>query len=449
MKVDGPIFFPPFRLDLAEQRLYRESVIPLRPKTYAVLRYLLERAGKTVSKNELLDAVWPDTAVGDSVLKVSINELREKLGDDAESPRFILTEARKGYRFIGAIRRSNLPAQLTSFVGREREIEEVSRRLASTRLLTLTGTGGSGKTRLAVEVANALVETQGEQVWWVELASLADESLVPQAVASALGVPEQPGRTLTQTVCEHLRSARLTLVLDNCEHLVESCATLAVALLRSCPALKILATSREALGVKGETPWLIPPLSLPDRRRLPPAEELEQYEGLRLFEERGRAALPGFVLTERDREAASQVCIRLDGLPLAIELAAARLKVLTVQQIAARLDDRFRLLTTGGRTEPAPSPDVGRSDRLELRPADSQRADPRAPAIHLRRWLDPPGCRSDLRGRRCRAGRDPRPPVTPRRQVPGRLWRWGRRGSATPSAGNNSAICAAEVGRLR
>jgi non-specific serine/threonine protein kinase len=244
---------------------------------------------------------------------------------------------------------NNLPSELSSFVGRERELAEVERLLEEVRLLTLTGSGGCGKTRLAL-AAGERVEGFGDGVWLVELASLADPSLVPQAVASTLGVREQPGRLPTETLSDYLGSRNVLLVLDNCEHLVEACAELAEALLHSCPGLRVLATSREALGITGEVAWLVPSLPLPDLRRLPDIESLPQYESARLFLERAAAVKPAFALTERNASAVAQVCYRLDGIPLAIELAAAKAKVLSVEQIADRLDDSFGLLSTGGRT---------------------------------------------------------------------------------------------------
>ena len=245
---------------------------------------------------------------------------------------------------------NNLPLDLSSFVGREKELAEVRRLMEEARLLTLTGTGGCGKTRLALAVAGELAEEFEDGVWFVELASLSDPSLVPQAVASVLGAREQPGRSLTETLSDHLRVRKLLLVLDNCEHLIVSCAALAEVLLRSCPELRILATSREALGIVGEFTWPVPPLSLPDLRRLPDRESLAQYESTCLFVERAVAVKPSFVLTEQNAPAVAQVCYRLDGIPLALELAAARTKVLSVEQIADRLDDCFRLLAAGGRT---------------------------------------------------------------------------------------------------
>jgi predicted ATPase/class 3 adenylate cyclase len=244
---------------------------------------------------------------------------------------------------------NNLPRQLTSFIGREKEMAEVKRLLSTAYLVTLTGSGGAGKTRLALQVAADVVEGYPGGVWLVEFAPIADPVLVPKTVASALSVPEQPGRDMTDTLVEALRSKALLLVLDNCEHLLAACAALAAALLRACPQVRILATSREGLGVPGETLWRVPSLSLPDVTRLPTVEGLVLYEAVRLFVERAMATAPGFAVTSQNAPAVAQVCQQLDGIPLAIELAAVRVKVLAVEQIATRLDDRFRLLTGGSR----------------------------------------------------------------------------------------------------
>jgi predicted ATPase/DNA-binding CsgD family transcriptional regulator len=244
----------------------------------------------------------------------------------------------------------NLPTELSSFVGREKELAKVGRQLEGNRLLTLTGSGGCGKTRLALAVASEVVEGFEDGVWLVELAPLVDPSLVPQAVASALGLRDQPGRSPTEALSRYLGSKSVMLVLDNCEHLVEACATLAEALLRFCPRLRVLATSREALGITGEVAWPVPPLSLPDLRRMPDTESLSRYESARLFLERAAAVRPAFALTEQNAQAVAQICYRLDGLPLAIELAAARTKVLSVEEISERLDYSFELLASGGRT---------------------------------------------------------------------------------------------------
>jgi predicted ATPase/DNA-binding CsgD family transcriptional regulator len=245
---------------------------------------------------------------------------------------------------------TNLPLQLSSFVGREREISEVKRLLTENRLLTLTGPGGCGKTRLSLEAAAELLERFEHGVWWVDLASLADPVLAPQAVASVLGVREQPEQPLIDTLSDHLRSKETLLVLDNCEHLIEACASLAHTLLRSCPNLRILATSREALGVAGEKAWLVPSLSVPDPGRPLVLESLGNCDAVRLFVERASAVASNFALGERNAEAVAEVCRKLDGIPLAIELAAARVRVLSVAQISERLERSFRLLATDSRT---------------------------------------------------------------------------------------------------
>jgi predicted ATPase/DNA-binding CsgD family transcriptional regulator len=245
---------------------------------------------------------------------------------------------------------TNLPIQITSFVGREREIEEIKQALLHTRLLTLIGAGGCGKTRLALRMATDVLAEYPDGVWVAELAPLSDPALVPKAVATALDLPEQPGRSLTETLKDTLRPKSLLLVLDNCEHLVTACAELAAALLRTSPTLRILTTSREPLGLPGEIVWRVSSLSVPDLTRLPPPEHLGQFDAIRLFVDRAATSKPGFAITGRNATAIAQVCHQLEGIPLAIELAAARVKVLTMDQIAARLDDRFRLLTGGSRT---------------------------------------------------------------------------------------------------
>jgi predicted ATPase/transcriptional regulator with XRE-family HTH domain len=242
-----------------------------------------------------------------------------------------------------------LPAPVTNFIGRTHELAEVKQRLLTTRLLTLTGPGGCGKTCLALQAAAELADTCADGVWCVELAPLFDPTLVPHLVASAVGVREEPHRPLPATLADALHSRQLLLVLDNCEHLIAACAALAHTLLLTCPQLQLLATSREVLGVAGELAWRVPPLASPDPQRPLPLERLILYEAVQLFVERARTALLTFTVTDRNATEVAQVCHRLDGIPLAIELAAARVKVLAVEQIAARLDERFRLLTGGGR----------------------------------------------------------------------------------------------------
>jgi predicted ATPase/class 3 adenylate cyclase len=244
----------------------------------------------------------------------------------------------------------NLPLQLTSFVGREKEIVQVKRLLLGDRFVTLTGPGGTGKTRLAVQVAAELLELFPDGVWLVELASLADPLLVPQTIAATLEIRESSGRPIVTLLTDYLRSKEILLILDNCEHLLSASAQIASTLLQSCPNLCILATSREALDIPGEMSFRVPSLSVPDMHHTPPIETLSQYESIRLFVERAEAIQPEFELTTANASSVAQICRRLDGIPLAIELAVARVKMMPVEQVTARLDNRFRLLTGGSRT---------------------------------------------------------------------------------------------------
>ena len=244
---------------------------------------------------------------------------------------------------------NNLPQQVTSFVGREKESAEVRALLDKTRLLTLTGPGGAGKSRLSLQVAADLLTGEGDGVWLVELAALSDPALVPQAVADVLGVREEAGRPLIRSLVDALKAKRILLVLDNCEHLVFACASLAADLLRACPGVHLLASSREPLHVTGETVYRLPSLSLPDPQQAQTADSLSQYEAVRLFIERAQAVQPSFTVTDANAPAVAQVCFQLDGIPLAIELAAARVRSLPVEEVNARLGDRFKLLTGGSR----------------------------------------------------------------------------------------------------
>jgi non-specific serine/threonine protein kinase len=254
---------------------------------------------------------------------------------------------------------NNLPASLSAFIGREREAGEVTRLLSANRLVTLTGPGGSGKTRLALKVSAALLGDFEHGTWFVDLSPISDAAFVPQAIATTLDLREQSGLSITENLVDFLSSRQVLLVMDNCEHLVAACAALIERLLQKCPGLKILATSREVLGLTGEVAWSVPPLSLPDQRPwvnpASPDEALRRYqesESVQLFVARAAASSPEFKVSAENGAWVAEICRRLDGMPLAIELAAARVRSLSVQEIARRLDDRFQLMTGGSRTAP-------------------------------------------------------------------------------------------------
>jgi predicted ATPase/class 3 adenylate cyclase len=245
---------------------------------------------------------------------------------------------------------NNLPQQVTTFIGRARELSEVTQLLRRTRLLTLHGVGGIGKSRLALQVAADILDSYPDGVWLVELAALADPRLVPLAVAATLGVKEDPGRPLLEALLRFVKECELFLILDNCEHLLQTCAGLATQLLQAGPQLRILATSREPLRVAGETTYAVPALAVPEPSQTFVLADLERIEAASLFMDRARCAQPSLQLTQQNAAAVASICRRLDGIPLALELAAARVRAISVDNIAARLDDRFSLLTRGDTT---------------------------------------------------------------------------------------------------
>ena len=398
--------------------------------------------------------------------------------------------------------RHNLPERLTSLVGRDKELREVAKLVELHRLVTVVGPGGAGKTTVAVELARRLVGGYADGVWLVELAGLRDPALLAEVVAAALGLREEAGEPETPAQADRLagfvRDKRLLLVLDNCEHLVGACAELVQRLLEAGPGLTVLATSREVLGVAGEAVWPVPPLAVPDADDELDAgsalagpdgdgvapEVLDGYDAVRLFSERAAAADPGFVLDRASGQVVAELCRRLDGLPLAIELAAARVRVLPVAELAGRLGDRFRLLAgVGGPSTPAsrpcgppstgagscwtsPTGGCGGGCRCSSVAGRSRRRRRSAPATGWRRrtcwrgcsgwstgrWWWPPGDAgpvrdagdpAGLRGRAAGRGRrDPCPGGPAHRLVPGP----GRAGRRPP---HRPALVAAAERRLR
>jgi non-specific serine/threonine protein kinase len=287
---------------------------------------------------------------------VQVSALRKVVGGDS-----ITTVSGKGYQFtlpvtkgVGEANRAsrakhNLPYQLTSFIGREQEIAQLEELVTANRLVTLTSAGGAGKTRLAIEVASRLVDAFPDGVCLVELAALSDPRLVPQAVAQALEVKEQPTRPIIETLSEYLGSKKLLLVLDNVEHLLEGCVQFVDLILRRSPDITVLVTSRERLGMTGELTYRVPSLTVPEASETLTPETAARFEGVRLFVDRAKLVRPDFALTAENASSVASICARLDGMPLAIELAAARLRSMSVDELSQRLDQRFALLTDGSR----------------------------------------------------------------------------------------------------
>jgi predicted ATPase/DNA-binding winged helix-turn-helix (wHTH) protein len=361
MTATGPFVhyrFGPFELQLDERRLLKEGqAVALRPQALEVLWVLVERPGHLLTKDELMRRVWGPVVVEENNLQAHVSTLRKVLGPDA-----IATVSGQGYRFtwpVVPVRREspnppapphNLPQQLTSFIGRGAEIERIKEWLSSTRLLTLTGAGGCGKTRLALQVASTMLDQQPDGVWFVDLAPLSDPQLVVQAVAKALAIQEQAGKDLAETVAGLLVSRRALLLFDNAEHVLDACARLAESLLLRCPQLVVLVTSRERLGIAGELVYRVPSLSVPEARHDTTRDEVLAFEATRLFIERARLHRPDFDVTAKNAATLALICRRLDGIALAIELAAPRARAMSLEELSQRIDDRFGVLTGGSRT---------------------------------------------------------------------------------------------------
>jgi non-specific serine/threonine protein kinase len=347
--------FGRFDLQPGERRLQADGApVHLGPHAFDLLLTLVDRAGHLVTKHELLGRVWAGVIVEENSLQAHVSALRKIIGPDA-----IATVRGQGYRFAlpvlavaepaatGAVPRTDLPLPLTTLIGREREIAEIRQRLGEARLLTLTGAGGCGKTRLALQVASTLHGEYPDGIRFVELAPLGDPTLVVQAVAKALSVTAQPGRDIVETIIDWLAPQRLLLVLDNAEHVLEACASLVDPLLRRCAQVVIVATSRERLGIDGELTYRVPSLSVPDGAVV---EDIQGFEAVRLFIDRARLRHQDFAPTGNDIAAIASICRRLDGIALAIELAAPQVRMMSLEELNARLDDRFAVLTGGSRT---------------------------------------------------------------------------------------------------
>jgi len=291
-----------------------------------------------------------------SIDSVDYKDLGEHRLKDLQRPEHIyqllhpsLLENFKPLRSLDLIP-NNFPQQITSFIGRERELRDIKRLLAHARLLTLTGAGGTGKTRLGLQAAVEHLDTSGDGSWIIEFGSITDPTLVPQTLASTIGVREEPNRSLSDTLVDYLKTKRMLLMVDNAEHLLNPIARLVDLIVRQCPHVQILATSREPLSVNGEQTYRVPSLSIPDPSKPHSPDSLVEFEAVKLLVDRARLAQPNFELTVQNSASIAQICHRLDGIPMAIELAAARVRSLQPEQISERLDDRFHLLTGGART---------------------------------------------------------------------------------------------------
>ncbi len=350
--------FGPFELQPDNRRLLKDgATILLRPRAFDLLAALVERAGHLVTKDELLDQVWPKMVVEEAALHVQVSALRKVLGADA-----ITTVSGRGYQFTLPVTKGDgqadraskpkhsLPHQLTSFIGREQEIAQLKELATTNRLVTLTGAGGAGKTRLALQVAGQLLDAFPDGVWLVELAALSDPRLVPQAVARALALTEQPARPVIETLGDYLASKKLLLVLDNVEHLLDACVRLVDEILRRCRDVAVLVTGRERLAMAGELIYRVPSLTVPGPDDNVAPDALLAYEGVRLFVDRAKLLRADFSVTADNAALLASICYRLDGIPLAIELAAPRLRSMSAEELSERLDQRFGLLTDGSRT---------------------------------------------------------------------------------------------------
>jgi len=362
---DEVISFGPFRLDTGERRLTKDAeIVELGGRAYDILVALLSRPSEVISKRDLMAQVWPDITVEETSLRVHIASLRKALGEGKQGARYISTVAGRGYCFVGTISRSinatrvetkfehaNLPGRITRLIDREDDLRKLSARLDSQRFITIVGSGGVGKTIVAVAIGHQLMEAFSGAVVFVDLSMVSDPALVGIVVASMLGLSVQSDDA-TPNLITHLRGKRILLILDTCEHLIDTVAALASDIYAAAPQAHILATSREALQVEGEHVYRLEPLACPPDNAVPTAEVIRTFPATQLFLE--RAVASGAQLDFSDAEAAIVVsmCRKLDGVALAIELAARRVETYGVQQTAALLDEQLTLPWIGPRTAP-------------------------------------------------------------------------------------------------
>jgi predicted ATPase/DNA-binding winged helix-turn-helix (wHTH) protein len=371
--------FGPFQLLAARRELLAHGVpVTLGQRAFEILLMLVNRHGQLVTKDELMAEVWPGVVVEENNIQVHISALRKVLATAGDGERYLLTVAGRGYRFVAPVKResaaelkaplasapdrtaavpaaigaasNNLPQQLTTLIGREADLADITARLGAHRLVTLTGSGGVGKTRLSIEAGRNVLDRYPDGVWLAELAPLNDPQLVTSIIGDVLGASLNAASGAIETLVSALKNKQLLLILDNCEHVIAEAARVAEALMRSCPRLSILASSRERLAIAGESIVRVPSLPAPEAIGTLTAARAREYAAVRLFVERASALGGGFALTDANAATVGSICQRLDGIPLAIELAVPRLKVLSPEQLARGLDERFRLLTAGSRT---------------------------------------------------------------------------------------------------
>ncbi len=365
--LSGTVFsFDDFTLDLRTSRLQRQGCdIALEPKAFDVLVHLVEHCGEIVARDALMDAVWSGVHVGPHSLTQTILQLRVALADDASEPRYIETVHRRGYRFVAAVtetrardkssNRQGFPARTVSLIGRDDLLRELALKIADVRLLSLTGPGGVGKTQLALELARQ-IESNFDDATVIDLSPVENGADVSRAVGLAFGAADATPEDIIGRIAALIRGRRVLLVLDNCERVADACRVVVERLLETCAQLRIVITSQRALQAREETIVRVPPLAVPatlDRVSHDHVPEFAEIPSVKLFVRRAQAVAPSFTLRAENAPAVGEICRSLDGLPLAIELAAARMRVLSAPQIAERLEDRFRLLAAGHETHPS------------------------------------------------------------------------------------------------